>query len=68
MAIYLGDDGSLDTIIECICEDCDYRYTLRYGDTSEYRDPDTGELDLDRFIEEVVYYDTDDEPCDCWED
>lgn len=40
----LIDDGSLDTVFECGNRE------FRFGDTSEYRDSETGELDLTAFF------------------
>ena len=44
--VTLGDDGTLDTVI-CLGD-----VELRFADTSDYRDEDTGELDLDSFLDD----------------
>ncbi len=48
---HLGDDGTLDTVIEVDGKE------YRFGDTSEYQDPHTGELELWGFCklcEEII--------------
>ena len=45
----LGDDGTLDTLV--------YGpggWIGRYSDTSDYREKDSGRLDWDRFVVDVV--------------
>lgn len=46
----LIDDGTLDTVISVHCNDCDRVWEERFGDTSDYRDSDTGVLDFDAFL------------------
>lgn len=47
----LGDDGTLDTVI---LGPNRYRQTFGQELASEYRDPDTGKLDLERFVRDQV--------------
>jgi len=44
--VILLDDGTLDTVVQV------RGVEFRYSDTSEYRDPETGALDLAAFTEE----------------
>lgn len=57
----LLDDGTMDTVIAVYCPNCDRVWEERFGDTSDYRDPDTGVLDFDLFLD--VY--TDGIYCEC---
>ncbi len=52
----LIDDGTLDTVVG-LPDGTEYRYS----DTFDYRDPDTGELDFDRWIVEIVIPDVESE-------
>lgn len=50
----LLDDGTMDTVVEVMDCDTGQIRMYRYSDTSEYRDPDSGSLNFDRFVGEVV--------------
>jgi hypothetical protein len=45
----LLDDGTLDTVIEYLEEE------IRYSDTSDHRNDETGELDIDSLFDEIEY-------------
>ena len=47
----LIDDGTIDTVIEVHCNNCDRVWEERFSDTSDYRDPDTGILDFNAFLD-----------------
>lgn len=34
----LIDDGTMDTVIECHCDECGKTWEERFSDTSDYRD------------------------------
>ena len=44
--VWLGDDGTMDTVL-CLGDE-----ELRFSDTSSYRDEETGELDLDALLDD----------------
>lgn len=50
---WLCDDGTMDTVIGFTCPKCGEDHEQRYGTeyASEFRNPDTGELDLEAFLE-----------------
>jgi len=49
----LVDNGTLDTVIEVHCTECDRTWEEVFSQeyASEFRDSDTGELDMDAFID-----------------
>ncbi len=53
---YLIDDGTLDTVIGTPLGEL--RYDTEFA--CDWRDKKTGELDLDRFVKEIVEYDYED--------
>lgn len=52
----LGDDGTLDTVVEVFDKTSDKTVTWRYcmETASYYRDRETGCLDFDEFIDDIV--------------
>jgi len=55
LSFWLVDDGSLDTVIECVCENCGRSWDVRFSTecASDYRD-DSGALDEDTFIADML--------------
>ena len=47
----LVDDGTIDTIIRCNDTEVEFRFPAEYA--VDYRDEETGELDLEAFLELV---------------
>jgi len=50
----LLDDGTLDTVVR-LPDGTEWHYS----DTSDYRDPDSGALDFERWVNDVVLPDMD---------
>ena len=50
----LLDDGTMDTVVK-LPDGTEWRYE----DTSDYRDPDSGALDFEQWVEDVVLPDMD---------
>ncbi len=52
LEVQIADDGSLDTLLHCKCRICRRTWTERIMDTADYRDYDTGEIDLLAIVED----------------
>jgi hypothetical protein len=57
--IWLCDDGTMDTVVGYCCKFCGKDHEIIYSTESacDYRDEKTGELDEEKFFEEIVIHD-----------
>jgi hypothetical protein len=55
ISFFVSDDGTLDTVIVCKCDECKRQWEERFSQdfAADYRDEDTGELDEDDFFEAI---------------
>ena len=52
----LLDDGTLDTVVEVHCTECDRTWTERFMDTAEYRDDEGGMCNLTGLMDDWDVY------------